>query len=146
MKRLLISRGTRTLAGVMWLAVVAGASACGKDSLDLTDPHTVASELRGNWHMPETFPGSGYGFTLAVTDTTVTGTGTFSIEAGASGTLSVTGAIDGTVVTLTIVSSAGETQHFIGSLRDANTLNGAFWTEATVASDPVPVTFVRATP
>ena len=127
----------------MWLSVLVVAVACSKASLDLTDPHTVAGELRGAWNMPDTFPGSAYGFTLADTDTTVTGAGTFSIEAGASGTLAVTGAIDGTLVTLTLVSSTGYTQHFIGSLRDANTLNGAFWTETTPASDPVPMTFVR---
>lgn len=151
MQRLPIRDGARSLAVVVWLTVltvltvIAGPSACSKGSLDLTDPRTVASELRGTWNMPETFPGVGYGFTIAVTDTTVTGTGTFSIEAGPSGTLAVTGTVDGTIISLTFVSSIGQTQHFIGSFRDVNTLTGAFWTESSVASDPVPVTFVRAT-
>jgi hypothetical protein len=127
---------TRSLGVV---AVLVAAAACRHDS---TAPQ-VNGNLAGSWTRSQNVPGSSYSFTLAVADTSVTGNGTFSIEAGASGTLSVSGAAHDSSAQLTMHTSIGQVQHYNATLVDANTLRGSFWAEGVPVQDPVVLTFVR---
>jgi hypothetical protein len=49
------------------------------------------------WSTIATIPCSSIRFTLTVSDTTISGNGSFSVEAGRGGTLTVTGASSGTL-------------------------------------------------
>ena len=80
--------------------------------------------------------------TLDANDTTVTGTGFFSGEAGPVGTLAITGTVSGTTVDLDVVYSTGGTQHFRGGV-DLFTFSGDSW--PTPVGDPAPFTLKRAT-
>ncbi len=128
----------RSLVFAAALVIAAGASACGK-SADITDPIVIARELGGTWSQVGLVPGSSTVFTLTVSDTTITGTGTFALEAGASGPLTVSGVIAGTQVNFDIVTSLGLTEHFTGQLTATNVLTGSLRTN----SDPVTATFHR---
>ena len=127
------------------LAIASGAMAC-DHAVDLASPRVIAEDLRGTWFLPGGVPGSSTRFTLAVSDTTISGSGTFSIEAGASGTIAVSGTIAGTVVKLDFLRSIGQHQHFVGALTAPDALYGSFWTESAFGSPPVVITFRRASP
>jgi hypothetical protein len=128
----------RSLVFIAALAFAAGASAC-KKADNLTDPNVIAHDLGGTWARVGTVVGSSTVLTLSVADTVISGTGTFALEAGASGTLTVSGVIAGTVVKFDIVTSIGLTEHFNGQLTSPGMLSGSLWTD----SDPVATTFRR---
>ena len=128
----------RSLVFAVALAFAAGTSACGK-AADITNPNVIAHDLGGTWSQVGLVPGSSTVFTLTVSDTTITGTGAFALEAGASGPLTVSGVIAGTQVKFDIVTRLGLTEHFTGQLTATNVLTGSLWT----TSDPVSATFHR---
>jgi hypothetical protein len=110
------------------LAIVvatAGLAAC-EASLDLpTEPRGVAALVEGTWAEPVSFPGISFVMQLSARDTVLSGTGTYSIEAGRSGTLSEAGFVAGQMVQLTITYDYGPVAYFQGTLTDRNTLSGA---------------------
>lgn len=71
------------------------------EPLDVTPNPT--RDLPGTWMAPFTVAGSGERWTLALSDTVVSGTGTWSGEACCSGTVSVTGLLRGDSVHLALV-------------------------------------------
>src|SRR4051812_24188405 len=84
--------------------VVLGISAaCGR--IDVARPLTLADQLSGTWYEPSGIPGVSNVVTLAVSDTTISGTGTYTIEAGQPGTITVNGVIVGTTVRLNMIRS-----------------------------------------
>lgn len=124
----------RRLMLVLALGSVAACSSSG-----VTNPNTIAAELRGTWTETGLGVGSSLVFTLQVTGTTVTGTGTYSGEAGPSGNLRVTGAITGTNITLTLTQDDDVTYHLNATLPSPNVLTGALFT----TGDPVEVSFQK---
>ena len=100
------------------LAVIVLA-ACGCSSMDGAGAPQLVD---GTWTMENAVPGANLTFTLAQQDTTLNGTGYFNIEAGQSGTLTVTGSYHRPVVKLHLVYSIGTTQDFLGSATDATHL------------------------
>jgi hypothetical protein len=122
----------------------AALSACSSSG---TEP-TVANQLTGDWYESLTVPGSGLSFKLTVVDTTISGSGTFSIEAGQSGTTSVTGVISAGHVKLTIARSLGDTLHFDGVVTDPYDLDGFgyYAGPGLPIGDPASVTFMRPRP
>ena len=129
-------------------AVVLAVAAC-SNPVDLTDPKVVAAELRGTWSRAFTVAGSSTVFVVSVQDFTVTGGGTFAVEAGPSGTLSLSGQVTaqqmgGPLVQIDFTQTNGFVGHFTGRLTDINSLSGSVWyTSATLIADPVPSTFRR---
>jgi hypothetical protein len=117
------------------------AQSCGSNS-EPTGP-LGTTDLAGTWAEQIGVPGASYVISLTVSDTSVTGTGTFSIEAGANGTMTVSGVVHDSTSQLLIVTSIGQRQHFNGMLMDRDTMSGSFWTESQFASDPLYVTFKR---
>ena len=90
-----------------------------------TEPRGVAALVQGRWAQPVTFPGISFGFQLTARDTALSGTGTYSIEAGRAGTLRVLGLVSGEQVMLDLTYDYGPVAHFTGTLADLNTLRGS---------------------
>jgi hypothetical protein len=110
-----------------WCLLVASV-ACSTSS-----PTTPSSELAGTWSEVFSFPGSSLVITI---DGQGSGSGTYAIEAGRSGTVSVTGTVTTSNVTLIIRYDSGMALTFSGKLADSTHLTGTF-------SDGTSVTFVR---
>ena len=80
----------RTLA----LAFTASMTVCAHDAP--TGSHVSTNDLDATWSTIATILCRLIRFTLTVSDTTITGTGSFSVDAGRGGALTVTGARSGT--------------------------------------------------
>ena len=124
------------------LTIVTSLLACSTDS-NLTASQQTAERLRGTWAEPTTFPGESFSMTLDIQDTTVTGTGYFSYEAGPAGTLSITGTVSGQQVDLDVTYSTGWEEHFRGGVQ-LTVFSGDSW--RTPVGDPAPFTLKRTTP
>ena len=85
----------------------------------------VAAQLNGTWVEQNLVIGSAFVLQFTAQDTIVTGTGTYAIEAGRSGTLTVSGVVhDQQRLHLDIVYDYGPQSQFDGSLADQNALKG----------------------
>jgi hypothetical protein len=121
------------------------AAACG----DSTAPHTggrqLAAQVQGMWAEKVTFPGISLVLNLAAQDTVLTGAGTYSIEAGRSGTLVITGLVSAQTVKLDLSYDYGSRAHFDGSLQDQNTLSGliSYGPALPPGGTPFQITFER---
>ena len=105
-----------------------------------TGPRTLADRLTGTWSENGLGQfGTSFIMVLAARDTTVTGTGSYAIEAGRSGTVTVAGVIRDPNIILTITYDYGDVAHFNAQLQADNTLGGAWYT----VSDPVEVSFTK---
>jgi hypothetical protein len=81
------------------------------------------SDLAGTWARAFSIPGASLVLTL---DSSGNGSGTYSIEAGRSGVLQVSGTATTSLVTLVIRYDYGAALTFTGALTDANHLVGSF--------------------
>jgi len=70
--------------------------------------------LRGTWAEPNEVPGSSLSMVLATQDTVVTGAGAYSVEAGPSGTTTVTGTVSGATINLDVTFDNDHVMHFVG--------------------------------
>lgn len=129
----------RALVFVLSLSLAAVALSCSDRSL--TETQTVARDLAGTWSVPFTVPGSSLVITLATHDTTVSGTGTYSDEAGPSGTMAVVGMFSGNTIDLDVVFDDRHVMHFHGALSSRTRLNGIWY--STPVGDPVDIEFDR---
>lgn len=100
------------------------ATACGNQSGSVNGPAS-GGVLAGQWSQDSTVVGSSVVLSLAVTDTVVTGTGTYTIEAGRPGTLTVSGVATPTHVSLDLTYDTGALAHFDGTLPVGSVLSGA---------------------
>lgn len=82
------------------------------------------SRLNGRWWGIVNFPGISLIMSLSTSGTTVTGTGTYAIEAGRSGTLTVSGTAAASRVKLDIAFDVGTSAQFEGNLVSSDTLSG----------------------
>lgn len=126
----------QTLRFLVALTLAAGALGCGAD---MTDVQTVAMHLRGTWAEPNEVPGSSLSMVLATQDTVVTGTGTYSFEAGHSGTTVVAGTVSGATINLDVTFDTDQVMHFRGALVANTKLQGIWY--ATPVGDPVNIEF-----
>ena len=105
------------------LAALVSAMAC--DPAARTGGPPIDAALAGHWAQDNTVVGSAFTLSLTVTDTLVTGTGTYAIEAGRSGTLTVTGTATAALVTLYIIYDYGPVAYFEGAPPIGTVLSGA---------------------
>jgi hypothetical protein len=86
------------------------------------------SDIQGTWSRPFSFPGSSLVLNITQSGSTLGGTGTYSIEAGRSGTLQLSGTYVRPNVSFTITYDYGTPVTFTGSVSDprhmAGTLTG----------------------
>lgn len=80
--------------------------------------------LQGTWAEDIVIPGSSVIVTLADHAGTISGRGTYAIEAGRSGTLTVTGSYLAPNVTLTVLYDYGYRWTFAGTVRDDQHMSG----------------------
>ena len=133
-------------ARALCFAIVFGGVACGRGDV-ATVPRTLAEELRGTWSESVPLLGIANVVTLQVSDTTISGTGTYAIEAGQPGTIIVSGVITGATVNFDMARSNGWTGHFRGTLSTAGRLTGISWYESAWShGDPAPASFQRTGP
>jgi hypothetical protein len=97
-------------------------------------PVSPTPDLAGTWAENFSIPGASLILTL---DPSGNGRGTYSIEAGRSGVVQVTGTVVRSTATLVIQYDDGRIETFAGALADANHLVGSF------GSNSGAVTFTR---
>lgn len=138
---------TKSLLATLAFALAASAAACSHGDA-VTAPRTVAEQLSGTWAESHLIPGVSTVITLAVADTSITGTGTYTIEAGQPGTVAVTGMISAAeTVDLELIRSDGWIGHFRGALVSHDSLAGYSWfRNSLVVGDPAPTSYHRIAP
>ena len=109
----------RRLMLAVSLVSVAACSSSG-----LTDPNTIAADLRGTWTQTGLGVGSSRVFTLQVMGTTVTGTGSYAGEAGPFGNMTITGSITGARISLDFAQDDDITFHLNATLSSSRMLTG----------------------
>jgi hypothetical protein len=130
------------------LALVVGLHACGSPTQPFppTSDEGLAQLLNGTWTEQGTVVGSSLVLTLGSLGTMLSGTGQYAIEAGRSGTLTVSGSVSNQRVHLDIVYDTGAVAQFDGALSDRNTLAGAMHDGPPQSLTPsFMVTFARTT-
>jgi hypothetical protein len=125
----------RRLIPLMPVLLATLLTACGGGG---SEPQT--SPLEAKWSQTQLVVGASLAMALHVTGTQVTGTGSYAVEAGRSGTLTVTGDANGGNVALTLKFDSGRTGLFSGSLTDTTHLDGRMSYDGSPAS---PVSFQR---
>lgn len=125
---------TRSLFALLFAI---GALACSDSSL--TDSQSVAAQLVGTWSEPFELPGESLVMTLAASDTVVAGTGTYTFEAGQSGTTTIAGVVSDTTINFDVTFDFGQVMHFRGELSGRTKLHGIWY--ATPVGDPVNIEF-----
>jgi hypothetical protein len=109
-----------------------------------TDPRGVALLVRGKWSEQVQIPGVALVLNLDAHDTVVTGTGSYAIEAGRSGVLTVSGLVDGSQIRLDLVYDSGTEAHFVGELSELDRMAGSIKYGPPESEVPsFPITFAR---
>lgn len=99
-----------------------------------------AASVQGTWTEDGKLPGASLRFDLTQRGTTVTGSGRYSIEAGRSGDVQVSGSFVASTVTLDLTYDYGSNAAFTGKLVDAHQLSGT----VTNGTGPgIPESFTR---
>jgi|SRR5579864_1702783 len=109
------------------LAFAVGLQGCGSSTQPFppTSDEALAQLLHGTWAEQGTVAGSSVVLTLDSFGTMLSGAGQYAIEAGRSGTLTLTGSVSNERVHVDIVYDTGALAQFDGALSDRNTLTGA---------------------
>jgi hypothetical protein len=94
----------------------------------------------GMWAAPSDAQGGALMIVLATRNTLVTGTGTYSMGAIRTGSLTITGTYRQPVLTLRLSYDNGETLHFDGAVVDSEHLSGQL---SHRGGSVVPIKFVR---
>jgi hypothetical protein len=80
--------------------------------------------LNGVWRADNQVPGSRIMLAIAERDTTISGSGTYSIEAGRSGTLRIAGSLRESQIRLTLTYDYGQTARYSGTVLDNTHMTG----------------------
>ena len=123
------------ISGIWRLGVLAVACSCG-DPTAAGPPITVI----GTWVEAGLVPGARFSLTLSQRDTSVTGTGQYSIEAGPAGALTVSGTYRRPTLVLNIAYDFGLTGVYTASVTDGTHLQGTF---APASGMPYPLLLTR---
>lgn len=120
--------------------VVAATSlaACAGNPAGPTDTRIVAS-----WAQRTAVAGTTLSFTLDAEGTKVTGTGTYALENGRTGTLAITGRSSDDTVRLAFTYNNGDVAQFNGSVSEANLTGGLHFGPAEMLTPAAIVTFDR---
>jgi hypothetical protein len=109
------------------IALAVGLESCGSptEPFPPTSDGGLAQLLAGTWAQQGTVIGSSLVLTFLANGTSLAGTGQYAIEAGRSGTLTLTGSVSHERVHLDIVYDTGAVAQFDGALAERNTMPGA---------------------
>jgi len=114
-------------------------------------PTGIARSASGSWVQQEQIPGSSLHMTLVASGSSLSGTGTWVAEAGPGGTLTATGAVQGSSVNLDLVLTANTTggpllmfdEHFTGHLQLDKLVGTMTFGPPSNPTSQSSVTFVR---
>ena len=120
------------------LCCAALAAACS----ETTDPGLVS--LAGCWNETGNVPGSSLVLQLSESQKTIDGTGHFAIEAGPSGTLTVTGSRTGSQFDLELFYDTGVQRSFLGIVLDQDHFD-AYQRDEQQRLETTPTPFQRCT-
>lgn len=84
----------------------------------------TAETLNGVWRADNQVPGSSIVLSIAERGTAVSGSGTYRIEAGRSGTLQVAGSYQQSEVRLTLNYDFGQSGTYVGRVEDSTHMSG----------------------
>jgi hypothetical protein len=126
----------REMRRLLCLVTLALLGSCGGGGGDQAPPTT----LSGTWNATSLVVGSALTIVLTEQNTQVAGVGTYRVEAGASGVLTIAGVHSGIAVTLEFVYDNGDKATYAAVLQDANHMNGQLVFQGGNAST---VQFVR---
>ena len=87
-----------------------------------------AADLSGTWAATYSFPGSSLVLTLTQVGASITGTGTYQMEAGPGGTLQVVGTYHRPSFKLTLHFDGAQDQAYVGTVQDGSHITGALGT------------------
>ena len=137
-----ISRIAAALHSVCAFVAIVAIQGCGSGGGNNAPQVNTIGLIVGKWAIPRALsvPGSSTTLDLHLTGTTVYGTGTYAIEAGRSGVLTVNGSSSGSIFELTFAYDYGVIASYKGTLPDANDMTGMFQEGSNSAS---PLKFVR---
>jgi hypothetical protein len=130
-------------SALVWLTsllAVGLLTACHAQAPPLTDGGPPAAQVAGSWRADYHVPGASLVLDLTQQDGKLTGSGTYAIEAGRRGTVSLAGEVNGDSVALTLSFDYGRTARFQGRLADATHLEGSI---VYSGEEPSPLVFVR---
>jgi hypothetical protein len=117
---------------MLWLAALFG--------LACTNGPTSPDDLRGAWAADFSIPGASLIVNLNQADGVITGDGTYSIEAGRSGTLQVDGTYAAPKLTMVIRRDFGLASTYTGTVLDSRHMSG---TLADSLGHATPLSFTR---
>jgi len=110
------------LSGFLVVGLMVSATGCGSGGGGTVA--TTTRSLTGSWSTPFSVPGANTSLTMTQRVSSISGSGTYAIEAGRSGTLQISGTVTGSVFTLTINYDYGATTTYTGTIVDANDITG----------------------
>jgi hypothetical protein len=120
-----------------WVPLSMALTACG----GATEP---ASAVAGDWAREQSVLGSRLEMTLVIDGQTVSGTGTYAIEAGRSGSLTIGGTYVGGKITLDLAYDYDDlVYHFEGHFTSSNRLMGTIRLTTAPENQALPVAFKR---
>ena len=93
-------------------------------SLSCTDGLGPAADVQGTWDADFNIPGAALVLDLNQSDSTVTGSGTYAIEAGRSGTVQEIGSYSRPAISLRITYDYGRAETFTGTVLNAQHMFG----------------------
>lgn len=118
---------------------VLGVAGC-TDSLGITSPRDIESNLGGLWIQSTSSVGAGSIY-LVVNGTTVNGVGTLTAEANRGGTVRVSGVIEGSQIKLDLAEDNGTTLHYSEQMMSNLLISG----EYVGHGDPVAANYQKPT-
>lgn len=108
--------------------------------LGCTTDLAAPGALQGTWAADFNFPGASLVLNITQVDGSITGSGTYAMEAGRSGTLRLSGAYTPPDISLSLERDDGLKQTYNGTVLDSQRMTGAI---ADTAGRVYPLTFTR---
>jgi hypothetical protein len=112
----------RVSAALLIGAALGAAAGCG--SGDKSSGLVAGRSLTGNWATQTGMPGNKSTLELTQCGASIAGPGTYAIEAGRHGSLSISGIVSGNSFSASITYDSGTTVTYTGNLPDSNNITG----------------------
>lgn len=128
----------RPFIPIILLCAVACADGTGPVLAPCASTPDASQDLCGNWAAIRLVPGASLQLDIRLHGDSLFGTGAYSLEAGRSGTLSVTGHYTAPAVTMTLSYDYGATAVFTGQVTAGQEISGSFGLAGKPGS---PITF-----
>jgi len=133
-----------TVSASLVIAAAAMLGCAGSGPTDLTAEQRLEQQLPGRWAEVVPPMSGQIVMDLSVTDSVISGTGQYTVEAGRSGTLVVTGKIRGANADMSLTFDDNSVYDFNATIDLSHRLTGAYWL-AQPGVDPIMKSFTKIT-